>query len=51
MSKEKINELSQIIAEFLHKYDPVEFAEENSGDRAEKLADALAEHLVNNGDI
>lgn len=47
--QEKINELSVIIAEFLHKHDPIEFAEENSGDRAEILADNLAKYLVDSG--
>lgn len=47
--QEKINELSVVIANFLHEEDPEEFCEENSGNRAELLADKLAEFLVNNG--
>ena len=47
--QEKTNELSVVIAEFLHAFDPEEFSEEVSNDRAERLADALAEHLVISG--
>lgn len=43
--QEKINELSVVIAEFLHNEDPEEFSAENSGDRAEILADKLAKML------
>ncbi len=38
--------LAAKIEKFLHRFDPEEFSEENSGDRAKTLAEELAEELL-----
>lgn len=38
-------ELTDQIEALLHNFDPEEFSEENSGDRAKKLAEFLAENI------
>ena len=52
IEQDKANELSIIISEFLHEFDPAEFGDEDENGgctRSTAIADALSCHLVDAG--